>query len=242
MNITDKLSHLNNLKICILNSDNSKSASPNNQAFPLDPRVFLPNSNIQWDLVFVDKANIFAQINKLKYHHHYDLFFNLCCGAVDSDVAGYEVIRALEYYKLAYTGADEKASLLKKSAMKMVCHGCDISMPDYFFVHNDQDIELANEHLRRYPMFVKPFNGRDSVGITAHSKVDSFEAMKLEAEKMIADFGGALVEEYIAGREFTVLVVENEANKYEPFVLDPVEFEFCGGEGFLHFDAKRRLT
>ena len=45
-------------------------------------------------------------------------------------------------------------------------------------------------------------------------------------------------EEFIEGREFSVLVVENADNAEEPFAYQPVEFRFPEGESFKHFDLK----
>jgi D-alanine-D-alanine ligase len=242
MNIEENILLLKPLKICILNSDYSKSTSPLKEIyenFPLDPRVHLKNSNIQWDSVLIDKLNVYPQINKLR-QKRYDIYFNLCCGVLDDDIVGYEVIRALEYYNLAYTGPDEKFCLLKKSAMKSLALSSDINTPTFYFAYNNEDIELADKHIGKYPMFVKHFNGNDSIGLTPQSKVNNFEEMKLMASKFIFDYGGALIEEYIDGREFTVLIIENDKSKYEPFVLDPIECEFHNGETFKHFDVKNR--
>jgi D-alanine-D-alanine ligase len=49
-----------------------------------------------------------------------------------------------------------------------------------------------------------------------------------------------LIEEFIEGREFSVLVVENAQDELEPFVYRPVEFLFPRGESFKHFDLKWR--
>ena len=234
-----------NLKICILNSDYSKSTTPLKeiyQTFPLDPRVYLKKCDtIEWDSVLIDKANIYSQINKLR-QKRYDLYFNLCCGALDDDLAGFEVIRALEYYNLAYAGPDEKFCLLKKSVMKSLALSWGINTPNFYFAYNDDDIKLADRHIAKYPMFVKHFNGNDSIGLTYESKVNNFEDMQLMTSQTILDFGGALIEEYIDGREYTVLVIENEKDKYEPYVLDPMECRFLNGETFKHFHIKNMDT
>jgi D-alanine-D-alanine ligase len=235
---------LKNIKICILNSDYSKSTSPLKeiyQKFSLDPRVYLKKKSdtIEWDSVLIDKANIYSQINKLR-QNKYDLYFNLCGDTIDGDTAGFEVIRALEYFNLAYTGPDEKFYLLKKSAMKSLALSSGINTPKFYFAYNDVDIELADKLIAKYPMFVKHFNGNDSIGLTLQSKVNNFEEMKLMASQTILEFGGALIEEYIDGREYTVLVIENEKDKFNPFVLDPIECEFRYGEAFKHFDLKNK--
>lgn len=54
----------------------------------------------------------------------------------------------------------------------------------------------------------------------------------LQVRKFIGEYGGALVEEFIAGREFTVLVAENPHDGTEQplTVYTPVECIFSQGE------------
>lgn len=54
---------------------------------------------------------------------------------------------------------------------------------------------------------------------------------------MIDDYSGALIEEFIEGKEFSALVIENWQDKNNPFVL-PVECKFQNNESFKHFDLK----
>lgn len=49
---------------------------------------------------------------------------------------------------------------------------------------------------------------------------------------------GALIEEFIEGREFTVLVTENPLDEEEPLTFTPVECRFGEGETFKHYDLK----
>ena len=62
-------------------------------------------------------------------------------------------------------------------------------------------------------MIVKHQNGYGSIGMTKQCKVTSKEELSDQCEIMIKEFGAALVEEFIEGREFTVLVAENPQNK-----------------------------
>lgn len=48
-------------------------------------------------------------------------------------------------------------------------------------------------------------------------------------------------QEFIDGREFTVLVAENPENPSEPIAYQPVECIFPKGESFKHFDLKVQL-
>jgi len=62
--------------------------------------------------------------------------------------------------------------------------------------------------------------------------------LRVMASKMIKEFGGALIEEFIDGREFTVLVAENPDDPSNPIAFNPVECIFSNGETFKHFDLK----
>jgi D-alanine-D-alanine ligase len=54
----------------------------------------------------------------------------------------------------------------------------------------------------------------------------------------IKEFGRALVEEFIEGREFTCLIAENPNDPKKPLTFTPVEFIFPAGESFKHYDMK----
>ena len=62
--------------------------------------------------------------------------------------------------------------------------------------------------------------------------------LRRETERIIQTYGAALIEEFIEGREFTVLVTESRDESEEAWVFEPVEFCFPPGETFKHFDLK----
>ena len=61
----------------------------------------------------------------------------------------------------------------------------------------------------KFPLFVKPAKAGDSLGVDEHSLVNNKEELIAKAASIIEEYGPLLVEEYIAGREFTVLVAAN---------------------------------
>ncbi|KAG2426154.1 hypothetical protein HXX76_013135 [Chlamydomonas incerta] len=63
----------------------------------------------------------------------------------------------------------------------------------------------------RFPLIVKHPSGYSSVGMTKNSKVTNEQQLREQVSLLVQQFGGALIEEFIAGREFTVLVVEEPA-------------------------------
>jgi D-alanine-D-alanine ligase len=52
------------------------------------------------------------------------------------------------------------------------------------------------------------------------------------------EFGAARMEEFIVGKEFNVLVVDNPDDLSKPFVYPPAELVFPPGEEFWHVDVK----
>jgi hypothetical protein len=53
---------------------------------------------------------------------------------------------------------------------------------------------------------VKHFQSYSSIGLTPASRVEDVGALRARADEMLAELGGALVEELIEGGECTVLV------------------------------------
>jgi D-alanine-D-alanine ligase len=90
----------------------------------------------------------------------------------------------------------------------------------------------------RFPMIVKHPHGYSSIGLTPESRVTGPDQLRTQTARMIAAYGSALIEEFVDGREFTVLVAEPRDEDEEAWALQPVEFLFPEGECFKHFDLK----
>ena len=188
------------------------------------------------ETVFIDKAKAVRQIIDLA-KRDFDVFINLCDGAWDEDRPGIEVVQTLERLGLAFTGATSSFYEPSREIMKRVCHFWGIKAPAFVSATDSQSIELAAKSLR-FPLITKHPNSYSSIGLTKKSRVETPAALRIEAEKMIEAFGATLVEEFIEGREFSVLVTENADNELEPYAYHPVEFLFPKGESFKHFDLK----
>ena len=88
-----------------------------------------------------------------------------------------------------------------------------------------------------FPLFVKPAKAGDSLGVDNASKVNNLDELKTKVKSILDGFGTALVEEYIDGREFTVLVCANADGKTcTSFV--PVEYIFPKGFSFKTYALK----
>jgi D-alanine-D-alanine ligase len=121
--------------------------------------------------------------------------------------------------------------------MKRVCTAWGIGTPAYVIAEQAEDVARAAAMLR-YPLIVKHPSSYSSIGLTRASRVLTDEALHALAATMIEAFGGALIEEFIDGREFTVLVAEHPDDAGAPTAYQPVEFCFPAGESFKHFDLK----
>jgi D-alanine-D-alanine ligase len=86
-------------------------------------------------------------------------------------------------------------------------------------------------------MLVKHQNGYGSVGITPASLVTDRASLARQVDHMLEVYGGALVEEFIEGREYMVLVAEGVGVTR---TYPAVESLFPAGETFKHFDLKWR--
>lgn len=223
------------MKICILDPSYENSDSPMKEYDPLSD-VIRHLGGHECETVYIDKAKGVRQIVELS-RRDFDVFINLCDGAWDEDRAGIEVVQTLEKLGVAFTGASANFFEPTREIMKKVCHFWGIKAPAYVLAANSQNIELAAQTLR-FPLITKHPNSYGSIGLTRESRVETPAALRKQARKMIAEFGATLIEEFIEGREFSVLVVENADDEFKPLAYRPVEFRFPGGETFKHFDLK----
>jgi D-alanine-D-alanine ligase len=104
--------------------------------------------------------------------------------------------------------------------------------------HADAPGDLSQAQDLFFPLIVKHPNSFASTGLTKESRVTTFEELQTQFERISAEYGSARVEEFIEGREFSCLVVENADDLKSPFAYPPAEVEFPQGETFLHEAAK----
>jgi D-alanine-D-alanine ligase len=167
----------------------------------------------------------------------FDVFLNLCDGMWFEDIAGPEVVQALESAAVPFTGPNSALISLSKESMKRWALARGVRTPAFAIARSEADARSAAETLR-YPAIVKHIDGCGSIGLTAASRVTDPRALVEQAKVMIADAGGALIEEFIEGDEYTVLVSEDPGAPGGVCVYEPVQCVFPKGETFKHFDLK----
>lgn len=227
------------MKICVLNPSYDDTASPFAAHDPdCDPAPYVPHrEDLEFESASIHQASVNRQVREAILSDRYDLFFNLCDGAWDEDRPGIEVVRMLEAYGVPFTGADSAFYEPSKRAMKRVAHYEGVDTPAHAFAFSEAGIETAIRALRT-PVVVKHHNGYSSVGMTRDSLCESADAVRRQAARMLRRYGGALIEEFVGGPEYNVLVVESPSDPDRPHALVPVECRLPEGERIKHFDLK----
>src|SRR5688500_7848782 len=146
-------------------------------------------------------------------------------------------MKVLERLGAAFTGADLKFLDESRQEMKAYAKKSNVPIPNWVMVDRVEDVERVARRLR-FPVLVKPPHGYASVGITRDSRCENLEQLKVQVGREIEEFGRALLEEFIEGREFTCLVAENPDDPNNPITFKPVEFIFPQGESFKHYNMK----
>ena len=223
------------MRICVLSSSYELSSSCfRDHDARADPTPYLPGHEVV--VHGIHKATAAAQVRDL-VRDGFDVFINLCDGAWDEDRAGIEVVQTLERLGAAYTGADLDFYDPTREAMKLACHYSGVDAPRFVMSRTPADVARAAVELR-FPLIVKHPQSYGSVGMTRASRVTTPEDLATEAARVTSAFGAALIEEFIEGREFTVLVAESADGAGPPRAWAPVEVAFPPGETFKHFDLK----
>ena len=200
---------------------------------PRDLSVLIPEAEVH--TVFLNKLTTYRQLKELG-KQDYDIFVNLCEGYLEWEVPSIDVIYTLELLNLPFTGPTTKLYDPPKELMKYVAYCEGVRTPGYVLIEKPEDMEEAIRHLK-FPLFVKPAKAGDSLGVDEHSLVHSREELSSKIGDIIDEYGPLLVEEYIAGREFTVLVAGNNDGK-SCRVFKPVEYLFPEGRTFKTYALK----
>ena len=232
----DKRKNKNDImRVCVLQPDYSTSGVDyKNYDPPRDLSKLLPNAIV--DHVFLNKLSTYKQLKELS-KKNYTVFVNLCEGYLEWDVPSIDVVYFLEQLNLPFTGPSSVLYDPSKELMKYVAYLEGIKTPQYTLIEKIEDIELSCSHLH-YPLFVKPSKAGDSLGIDAFSFVKNIQELKNKIATIVDDYGPVLVEEYIDGREFTVMLVNNPENNKTQTIYNPIEYIFPDGVFFKTYDLK----
>lgn len=223
------------MKICVLQPDYSPSGVDYQHYDPVRQIAHLV-PDIEVDNVLINKLTTYKQLKELK-KKGYDCFINLCEGYPDWEVPGYDIYFNAELLNLPITGPGTKLFDVPKKLMKYVAYCEGVKIPAYAIVHSADEIDEAVRNLR-YPLFVKPAHAGDSLGVDEYSLVHNKEELLSKCNAIMEEYAPLMIDEYIAGREFTVLVAADPENEKECIAFRPVEYRFPEGITFKTYALK----
>ncbi|MGF2412976.1 SET domain-containing protein-lysine N-methyltransferase [Ferruginibacter sp.] len=222
------------LRVCVLEPDYSTTnVDYKNYDPPRDLSALLPNDTV--DTVFLNKLTTYKQLKELQ-KKNYDIFVNLCEGYLEWEVPSIDVIYTLELLNLPFTGPTTLLYDPPKELMKYVAYTEAVNTPAYALINSIDEVDTECVHLK-YPLFVKPHKAGDSLGVDDKSLVHNIKDLKQKVQAIIDEYGPLLVEEYISGREFTVMLAANDDGKTVT-VFKPVEYIFPEGNQFKTYALK----
>lgn len=223
------------MKICVLQPDYSTTSVDYQRYDP--PRSLshlLPESEVHH--VFLNKLTTYKQLKELSTKG-YDCFVNLCEGYLHWEVPSIDVIYSLQLLRLPFTGPTMQLYDPTKEVMKYVAYTEGVKSPAYAVVYKGDEIKVACEHLT-YPLFVKPAHAGDSLGVDEHSLVQDEQELASKVQELWEQYNEVLIEEYIDGKEFTVLVAANAKPAKTCTVFTPIEYVFPAGRQFKTYALK----
>lgn len=211
------------MKVCVLQPDYSTSDVDYKNYDPArDLSHLMPDAT--FDHVLLNKLFTYKQLRELK-KKNYDVFVNLCEGYLEWSIPSVDVIYYMELLNLPFTGPTSVLYDPPKDLMKYVAYTVGIRTPAFALIESIDSIEEECRHLQ-YPLFVKPDKAGDSLGVDDRSLVNDKEALLKKSASIIEEYGPLLVEEYIDGREFTVMVVADSKNENSCTAFKPIEYIF----------------
>lgn len=224
------------MKICVLQPDYSpcdvdyKNYDPHRNLSAL-----LPGDTVHH--TFLNKLTTYKQLKDLS-RENFDIYVNLCEGYLDWPVPSIDVIHSLELLNLPYTGTNAVNYDPPKPVMKYVAYCAGIKTPRFAALTPDVPVAQQVQDLT-FPLFVKPAKSGDSLGIDDDSLVHSLEQLEKKAAALLHEgYDPVLVEEFVEGREFTVLIAAPLSPGERCLVFKPVEYRFPAGKNFKTYALK----
>lgn len=196
-----------------------------------------------YDWEFVTMKNpVMDTLRALDARNEFDVYINLCEGYEKDDRGeegydGIEVIKALEELNLPFTGADSKFFDPTREQMQAAADAHGVGFAKGYRVSSPVEAKRLVEGLR-YPIMVKHPQSYGSTGMIKESRCDSLEEVLTQVERVCNEYGAARMEEFIVGREFNVLIVDNPDDFSQPIAYPPTELMFPPGEEFWHTIVK----
>ena len=169
-----------------------------------------------------------------------DIVFNIAEGRSGRSREA-QIPAILEYSGVSYTGSDA-ATLsvsLDKAMTKRIVQSCGIETPDFCVISNGT-LELSCD--LPFPVLVKPNAEGSSKGVPDDCVAEDMPRLYELVDRLARNCtGDLLVEQYIAGREFTVGIIGNSTDIH---VFEPMEIiyrKLRGDYKIYSYEVKRNF-
>ena len=218
------------MQVCILTDEEVQD---------FDPTPYM--HGFDWEMVTM-RDPVIDVLRELDARNEFDVYLNLCEGYEKDEDAeweyqGIDVVRALEELNLPFTGADSSFFDPTREEMQAAAEAHGVNFVKGYRVKSVKEAERLVRNLR-YPIMVKHPKSYGSTGMFRESRVDTPEQLAPQVERICSEFGAARMEEFIVGKEYNVLVVDNPDDFDNPIAYPPAELVFPPGEEFWHTDVK----
>lgn len=165
------------------------------------------------------------------------LVFNLCEGFWGNSRLELHVAALFDLLGMAYTGAAPLCLGLTQDKVRtkdlLLRHG--LPTPKYVLVKMGEHFPKTRD--LAYPLIVKPRFEDASLGITGDSIVENERALKKRISYVHDTYRqGALVEEFIEGREFNAAVIGN--GPFETLPISEIRFQPGLARSIVSYDGK----
>ena len=208
------------------------------------PEDFDPSPYLQgfdWEMVTMTDP-VLEVLRELSARREFDVYLNICEGYEKDDDSdwtyeGIDVIKALEELNLPFTGADSSFFDPSREEMQAAADAHGVGFAKGYQVKSAEEAQSLVKNLR-YPIMVKHPKSYGSTGMFRESRVDTQEQLAKQVQRICGEFGAARMEEFIVGKEYNVLVVDNPDDPENPIAYPPAELIFPPGEEFWHTDVK----
>jgi D-alanine-D-alanine ligase len=202
----------------------------------------------EWEWANITLQNLSSQVSRVKHSGpKQNIVFNLCDGDEINGAPGLSVIHALKANQIPFTGAEAYFYEIttSKITMKEAFDRLGVSTAKWQKLNGHFDSKLFEKI--GSPAILKPAVSAGSMGITSMNVVSneteytqSINKIKIGYNGWKVDEAGLLAEQFILGREFTVLMVGSYNRPEAIKIYTPIELVFHSAlpetEKFLSFD------
>src|SRR6188474_1008820 len=219
------------MRICILTDEEIQD---------FDPAPYM--NGFDWEMVTMTEP-VIDVLRELDARQEFDVYLNLCEGyelddeTREWDYQGIDVVKALEELNLPFTGADSRFFDPSREEMQAAADTHGVGFAKGYQVTSVEEAQRLVKNLH-YPIMVKHPKSYGSTGMFRESRVDTPEQLTAQVERVCSEFGAARMEEFIVGKEYNVLIMDNPEDFEHPIAYPPAELVFPPGEEFWHTDVK----